>query len=141
MVLSVSPIFCSLFLSYKICLCSPDVNVVAFSNVPPSSNIMAVSLASLEMDLISPMTGFSIRKVPTTAVLTQLELTHSMLLSGSSDGYLRVHDPRTGMGRSGGAQNFVKAHARSVQGLQTAGNFLFSIGMGERSVGTYQSDL
>ncbi|KAF8201644.1 ubiquitin carboxyl-terminal hydrolase-domain-containing protein [Pholiota molesta] len=110
----------------------PDVNVVAFSNVPPSSNIMAVSLASLEMDLISPMTGFSIRKVPTTAVLTQLELTHSMLLSGSSDGYLRVHDPRTGMGRSGGAQNFVKAHARSVQGLQTAGNFLFSIGMGER---------
>ncbi|KAF9483877.1 hypothetical protein BDN70DRAFT_873274 [Pholiota conissans] len=110
----------------------PEINVVTFSNVPQSSNAMAISLASLEMDIISPMTGSSIRRVPTTAVLTQLELTHSMLLSGSSDGYLRVHDIRTSMGRPGGAQNFVKAHARSIQGLQTAGNFLFSIGMGER---------
>ncbi|KAF8969950.1 ubiquitin carboxyl-terminal hydrolase-domain-containing protein [Flammula alnicola] len=112
----------------------PDVNIVTFSNTPSSSNIMAVSLANLEMAFLSPINGACIRKVPTTSVLTQLELSHSMLLSGSSDGYLRVHDPRTGMGRSGGTENFVKAHARSIQGIQTTGNFVFSIGMGERPV-------
>jgi len=55
-----------------------------------------------------------------------------MLLSGSSDGFVRVHDLRTGMGRAGGAENFVKAHARSVEGLKTSGDFVFTIGMGER---------
>ncbi len=110
----------------------PDTNIITFSNVPSSSHVLAVSLAGSELALLSPMTGACTRKVSTTSLLTQLEQSHSMLLSGSSDGYLRVHDIRTGMGRSGGAQNFVKAHSRSVQGLQTVGNFIFSIGMGER---------
>ena len=78
------------------------------------------------------MTGATIRQVQTSSVLTHLELSHSFLLSGSSDGYLRVHDPRTGMTRTGSAENLVKAHARSVQGLQATGNFVFTIGMGER---------
>jgi hypothetical protein len=55
-----------------------------------------------------------------------------MLLSGSSDGYLRVHDPRTGMGRTGATENAVKAHSSSIEGIQTTGNFVFTIGMGER---------
>lgn len=112
--------------------CRPDTNVVTFSNTSSSSHTLAVSLTGSELALLSPMTGTCIRQVSTTSVLTQLELSHSMLLSGSLDGYLRVHDPRTGMGRSSGSQNFVKAHTRSVQGLQAVGNFIFSIGMGER---------
>ncbi|KJA18541.1 hypothetical protein HYPSUDRAFT_144864 [Hypholoma sublateritium FD-334 SS-4] len=119
----------------------PDTNIVTFSNAPSSSHALAVSLTGSELALLSPVTGACTRKVSTTSLLTQLELSHSMLLSGSSDGYLRVHDIRTGMGRSGGAQNFVKAHSRSVQGLQTVGNFIFSIGMGERQTRPFPDPL
>jgi len=110
----------------------PSADIVMFSNTPSSSSVLAASLLSLDLLLLSPMTGATIRQVQTSSVLTHLELSHSFLLSGSSDGYLRVHDPRTGMTRTGSTENLVKAHARSVQGLQAAGNFVFTIGMGER---------
>lgn len=109
----------------------PSNNIVTFS-AAPSSQPVAISLANLEMVFLSPATGALVRQVSTTSVLTQLEHSHSMLLSGSSDGFVRVHDLRTGMGRAGGAENLVKAHARSVEGLKTSGNFVFTIGMGER---------
>lgn len=54
-----------------------------------------------------------------------------MLVSGASDGYLRLHDPRTGMTKSG-ADGSVKAHKSGIQGLQATGNFVFTIGLGER---------
>lgn len=95
---------------------------------------------SLELAFISTMTGAVVRQVQTSSVLTHLELSHTFLVSGSSDGCVHVHDPRTGLGRSGGAENFVKAHIRSIQGLQTVGNYIFSIGMGERHVGTIVVD-
>ncbi|KAF8889778.1 WD40-repeat-containing domain protein [Gymnopilus junonius] len=107
-------------------------NVVTFSNTSLSSNYLVSSLDNLEMIFLSPVTGAAIRKIPTASVLTHLELSHSMLISGSMDGYLRIHDTRTGMARGGGAENVTKAHARSIQGLETAGNFIFTIGMGER---------
>jgi PAB-dependent poly(A)-specific ribonuclease subunit 2 len=90
---------------------------------------------TMELAFISTMTGAVIRQVQTSSLATHLELSHTFLVSGSSDGYIRVHDPRTGMGRSGGAEDLVKAHALSIQGLQTAGNYIFTIGMGERYVG------
>ena len=83
------------------------------------------------MVFLSSMTGSIIRQVKTTSPLTYLELSHSMLLSGS-DGYLRVHDPRTGMGRTGATENLVKAHSSSIEGIRIAGHFVFTIGMGER---------
>jgi PAB-dependent poly(A)-specific ribonuclease subunit 2 len=113
----------------------PSNNTVTFS-AAPSSQPVAVSLANLEMVFLSPATGALVRTVSTTSILTQLEHSHSMLLSGSSDGFVRVHDLRTGMGRAGGAENFVKAHARSIEGLKTSGDFVFTIGMGERRAWT-----
>ncbi|KAF9567565.1 hypothetical protein CPC08DRAFT_703099 [Agrocybe pediades] len=107
-------------------------NVVTFSNTPSASSFLVASLDTLEMVFLSPATGAAIRKVSTTAILTELHLSHSMIISGSADGYVRVHDPRTGMGRTTASENFVKAHARSVQALETSGNFVFTIGMGER---------
>lgn len=56
-----------------------------------------------------------------------------MLLSGSADGYLRTHDPRTNSSRA--MENSVKAHPGSIQGLQTTGNLVFTVGLGERFVG------
>ncbi|KAF9532295.1 ubiquitin carboxyl-terminal hydrolase-domain-containing protein [Crepidotus variabilis] len=110
----------------------PSADILTFSNAPPSSTGLAVSLISLEIGFVSLMTGTMIRQVQTSSLLTQLELSHSALISGSSDGYIRIHDPRTGMARSGGAENLAKAHPRSLQGLQVAGNLIFTIGMGER---------
>jgi PAB-dependent poly(A)-specific ribonuclease subunit 2 len=92
------------------------------------------------MVFLNPATGTPIRKVSTTSVLTHLEHSHSMILSGSSDGFVRVHDLRTGMGRAGGAENLVKAHARSIEGLQTSGSFVFTIGMGDRQAWTKPTD-
>jgi len=57
-----------------------------------------------------------------------------MLLSGSADGYLRTHDPRTNSSRA--MENSVKAHPGSIQGLQTTGNLVFTVGLGERFVGS-----
>lgn len=89
---------------------------------------------SSELAFISTMTGAVIRQVQTASLLTHLELSHTFLVSGSSDGYVRVHDSRTGLTRSGGAENLINAHARSIQGLQAVGNYIFTIGMGERQV-------
>ena len=113
---------------------SPSAKLMTFSNIPPSSTVLATSLMSMELSFISQMTGSVVRKVPTSSLLTHLEFSHSHLLSGSSDGYIRIHDPKTGMGRSGGAENLARAHIRSVQGLQASGNYIFTIGMGERYV-------
>jgi PAB-dependent poly(A)-specific ribonuclease subunit 2 len=77
------------------------------------------------------MTGSIVRQAPVPSI-THLQFSHSFLLSGSSDGYLRVHDPRTGMTRASGAESHVKAHFSGIQGLETAGNFAFTIGLGVR---------
>ena len=111
-----------LFENLKACRSSTDV--VTFSNTSQTSHFLAASLVDLEMVFLNSMTGSIIRQVKTTSPLTHLELSHSMLLSGSSDGYLRVHDLRTGMGRTGATENLVKAHSSSIEGVQTAGNFV-----------------
>jgi hypothetical protein len=87
------------------------------------------------MLFLNSMTGNTVRKVPTPAVITHLQFSSSALVSGSADGYLRLHDPRTGMARScGGEHKVVKAHQCSIQGLQTTGNYIFTIGHSERCV-------
>lgn len=105
---------------------------MTFSNTSHSSHFLATATTNLELLFLNSMTGGVVRQVPTTSVVTQLQFSHSMLLSGSSDGFLRVHDPRTGMGRASGAESVIKSHVGSIQGLQTIGNFAFTIGMGER---------
>lgn len=113
---------------------SPSVpcDITTFSNASSHSHFLAAATTNLELLFLNSMTGSVVRQVPTTSVLTQLQFSHSVLLSGSSDGFLRVHDPRTGMGRAGAAESVIKSHTGSIQGLQTIGNFAFTIGMGER---------
>ena len=68
-------------------------------------------------------------------MLNHLHLSHTMLLSGSADGYVRTHDPRNGGRRAdGGAEGSVFAHAGGVQGLQSSGNYVYTIGLGFRYV-------
>lgn len=104
-------------------------NVTTFTG--SGSHTVATANALPELSILNSMTGSLIRQAQVPAVVTSLEFTHSMLLSGSSDGYLRIHDSRTGLIRSGGEQH-VRAHLGGVQGVQASGNFAFTIGLGER---------
>jgi len=100
-----------------------------------SHHSIAVALLDLQLEFVNSMTGKALRQVQTSSVLTHLlEASHSSLLSGSAEGYIRLHDPRTGMTKNSGAESVVKAHPGAITGLQTTGNYVFTIGMSERYV-------
>ena len=82
------------------------------------------------------MTGSVVRQSPTPSIINHVQYSHSFLLSGSSDGYVRIHDPRTGLRREEGADALIKAHASGIQGLQSSGNFAFTIGWSLRWIST-----
>ncbi|KAF8894503.1 ubiquitin carboxyl-terminal hydrolase-domain-containing protein [Infundibulicybe gibba] len=103
--------------------------ITTFSDTSGSTHLLAASTAGQELLFLNALTGSVIRQAPTPSVVTQLQFSHSVLLSGSSDGFLRTHDPRTGLGR---AESHVRAHSSGVQCIQTSGNFVFTIGLGER---------
>lgn len=105
--------------------------IASFSNTT-NSHIIAASTSNMELLYINSTTGSISRQVPTPSVITHLEPSHSMLLSGSADGYLRTHDYRANTNRSGGAEGLVRAHSNGIQGLQTAGHYAFTIGLSER---------
>jgi hypothetical protein len=102
--------------------------VTTFSNSSNPSKVLAASTDTPELLLLNALTGAVERKAPVSSTITHLHFSHSILLSGSSDGYLRTHDPRTGMRREESAESAHKAHASGIQGLQSSGNFAFTIG-------------
>ncbi|KAF9453246.1 hypothetical protein P691DRAFT_801586 [Macrolepiota fuliginosa MF-IS2] len=106
--------------------------IATFSDAVNSSHSLALSTTGLEMLFLNSMTGNVVRQVPTSSVITHLQFSSSALISGSADGYLRLHDPRTGMARLSGEHKVVKAHQCSIQGLQATGNYIFTIGHSER---------
>lgn len=106
-------------------------NILTFSNTS-NSNLLAASTAEKELLYINSVTGKVVLQSTTPSVVTHIQSSHSLLLSGSSDGYLRTHDPRTNTGRAGGGESIIRAHSSGIQGLQTTGNFAFTIGLGER---------
>ncbi|KAG6878680.1 hypothetical protein C0993_011495 [Termitomyces sp. T159_Od127] len=104
-------------------------NITSFSNTANSS-IVAASTAEMDLVYINSLTGVALRQIATPSIISHLQASATVLLSGSSDGYLRTHDPRSNSSRS--AENQVKAHTGGIQGLDTTGNFVFTIGLGER---------
>src|ERR1700733_1994811 len=93
----------------------PSTNVTSFSNTA-NSHVVAASTSNMELLYINSTTGSVARQVPTPSIITQLEPSHSLLLSGSADGYLRTHDYRTSTSRSGGAEGLVRAHSNGILG-------------------------
>jgi hypothetical protein len=112
--------------------CSPSASVTTFSSTLSSSRTVAVSTSTPEIVLLNSITGSVLRQASVPSTIRHLHFTHSYLLSGDSDGYLRCHDHRTGLRREGGAENTVKAHASEIQGLQSSGNHVYTIGWGLR---------
>ena len=111
---------------------SPPASVTTFSSSLSSSKTLAVSTSTPEIVLLNTITGSVIRQASVSSVVRQLYFTHSYLLSGDSDGYLRCHDHRTGLRREGSAENTVRAHASEIQGLLSSGNYVYTIGWGLR---------
>ncbi|KAF8654097.1 hypothetical protein AX16_003630 [Volvariella volvacea WC 439] len=103
--------------------------VTAFSSA--ASHNLAVANASPELMLVNSNSGDIVRKAQVSSSITQIYLTSSMLLAGSSDGYLRLHDPRTALARLSG-ESSVRAHLGGIQGMQASGNLAYTVGLGER---------
>jgi PAB-dependent poly(A)-specific ribonuclease subunit 2 len=105
--------------------------LTAFSSTTYTSNILAASSTAPEIVLLNAITGNAVRVAPSSSVATHLQFSHSTLLAASADGYVRVHDPRTGLLRENG-ENSVLAHGSGVQDLQASGNYFYTIGWSVR---------
>ncbi|TFK76563.1 hypothetical protein BDN72DRAFT_785586 [Pluteus cervinus] len=103
-------------------------NVTTFSS---SQSITAVANVNPELILVNSSTGDLVRQVQLQSLVTQLQFNHLMLISGSADGIVRLHDSRTGTTKAGG-EGQVRAHLGGIQGLQTSGNYIFTFGLGQR---------
>ncbi|KAJ6606431.1 ubiquitin carboxyl-terminal hydrolase-domain-containing protein [Mycena vulgaris] len=109
--------------------CRPPPTLTTFSNASTASPVLAAASTGSELLLLNSMTGSVLRQAPTPSLVTHLEFSHSAIISGATDGYVRTHDPRTALNR---AESQVMAHYSGIQGLQTTGNFVFTIGLGVR---------
>jgi PAB-dependent poly(A)-specific ribonuclease subunit 2 len=77
--------------------------------------------------------GSVIRTFPAPAMIAHLRSSHSMLLSGGSDGYLRTHDLRLGpRADHDTSESSVLAHVGGISGLEVSGNCAVTIGWGMR---------
>lgn len=104
---------------------------MTFTSTTTSSNVIGVSVVGPELLLVSPMTGTVVRQCQVPSLITHMEFSHSSLVSAGADGYLRNHDPRTGVTRSG-TDTSIRAHPSGIQGLQISGNYIFTIGLQSR---------
>ncbi|KAH7889997.1 PAB-dependent poly-A-specific ribonuclease subunit PAN2 [Phlebopus sp. FC_14] len=105
----------------------PTSTITAMSGSTVSSNLVAAATNVPEVFLLNSMTGNTIRQAPVPSVITNLQFSHSALLSASADGFVRVHDARTGVLKESGDCS-VQAHSAGVQDLQATSNFFFTIG-------------
>ncbi|TCD70609.1 poly(A)-specific ribonuclease [Steccherinum ochraceum] len=102
--------------------------VTAFSNNSPNASVFYACTAAQELLAINSQTGDVVRKTSAMSIYSHLVHTHSLLVSGSSDGSVRTHDTRSG----NTILHTTTAHLSGVQGLQASGNFIFTIGAGIR---------
>ncbi|TFL07786.1 ubiquitin carboxyl-terminal hydrolase-domain-containing protein [Pterulicium gracile] len=109
-----------------------NATITAFSPESNSARQLAIASTALELMFIDSMTGVYVRRVNTPSMINHLSFSHSLLVSGSLDGYVRVHDSRTGMKSDRNSSALGRAHQGSIHGLQCSGNYVFTVGFGIR---------
>ncbi|KZT11602.1 cysteine proteinase [Laetiporus sulphureus 93-53] len=109
--------------------CRSHVPITACSANTFTTSILAVGTAAPELLMVNAHTGDIIRRSQAPSVFTHLQWAMTFIVSGSSDGFLRTHDPRNAMGSN---TSSVKAHASAIQGLEVNGCYAYTIGMGTR---------
>jgi hypothetical protein len=86
------------------------VSALAYS---PDGTILAVALLNSQIDLIDPMHGRVFRSVVTESVVTSLEFARQgMLLTGDTNGLIRIWNPTTGK-----INKVLKGHEGRVQSI------------------------
>ena len=113
-------------------LYSATAKTTSFSSAPGTTRGLAVATDAQELVHLNELSGDVIRRTTVSGIINQLHFSHSLLLAGSSDGYIRSYDIRNPSRGTDPAANSVYAHAGGVQGLQSSGNYVYSIGWGYR---------
>ena len=113
-------------------VCSTTAKTTSFSNASGTTRGLAVATDAQELIHLNELTGDVIHRTNVPGIINQLHFSHSLLLSGSSDGYIRSYDLRNPSRRTDSAENSAYAHAGGVQGLQSGGNYVYTIGWGYR---------
>lgn len=102
--------------------------VTAMSN--NTTSMFALATGRPELMILNSHTGSVVQRSPVSSVMTHLLYPSTHLVSASSDGYLRLHDPRHARWQDG--ESVARAHVGGVQGLESSGNYIYSIGLGTR---------
>ena len=113
-------------------VCSTTAKITSFSNASGTTRGLSVATDAQELIHLNELTGDVVRRTNVSGIINQLHFSHSLLLAGSSDGYIRSYDLRKPSRRTDSAENSAYAHAGGVQGLQSSGNYVYSIGWGYR---------
>ncbi|PVG02168.1 hypothetical protein CPB86DRAFT_811668 [Serendipita vermifera] len=109
---------------------SANTSISTFTN--RASTLIAVTNKA-EFLALNTSTGKIIRQVPCPPQVVVLHASHSLILSGSSDGFIRTHDFRTSTKRNSGAENMIRAHQGSVRAINSSGNWIYTIGWNIRN--------
>lgn len=111
----------------------PDTTTIQiFTDVPPGLHQLVAATSKSELVVLNASTGTKVRQVSCPSLISHLVATSNTVISGSADGYVRLHDIRTTLKSSGGADHAAKAHQGGVQGIACSGNWVYSIGWGQR---------
>ncbi|GJJ12243.1 hypothetical protein Clacol_006484 [Clathrus columnatus] len=112
----------------------PSTSVSTFASHPNNTHSLILATQTPELIMLNTTIGSPIRTMPVVSQVTHLQYSHSLLISGSVDGFIRTHDVRSGTRRRDGAtgEHTVRAHLGGLQGLDAVGNFVYSIGWGLR---------
>lgn len=110
--------------------------VTTFSNTVSATSNIAVATSAPELMLVNSSTGSIVRHSPSISVATHILSSHSQLVVGFSDGWIRTYDGRSSrFGEHSEAS--VKAHLKGIQGLEVSGNYAFTIGYGLRYIHSF----
>ena len=131
------------YLSSKACMTdratrSTPANTAVSTFAQEGHTLVAVS-DKAEFLVMNTKTGTVGRQIPCPPQVVNLHVSHSSVLSGSSDGILRTHDLRGSTKRSSGTELSVRAHQGSIQAIESSGNWVYTIGWTLRCVLSFLS--
>ncbi|KAH7107329.1 ubiquitin carboxyl-terminal hydrolase-domain-containing protein [Auriculariales sp. MPI-PUGE-AT-0066] len=100
-----------------------NTQVLTFCPASSSATTLIAATTAPEFVVLNASTGQVMRSVSSPAHLVTLAPSPSAVISGSSDGQIRVHDIR-----ASSTVASVKAHVGGVQSVLASGSYAFSIG-------------
>ncbi|KAG8787431.1 poly(A)-specific ribonuclease [Serendipita sp. 397] len=96
-------------------------------------NMLVAMTNKAELLTLNTTNGAVTRTIPCYPQILRLHATHSVVLSGSSDGLLRKHDLRAATKRDFGSEASIRAHQGSIQAIEASGNWIYTIGWSSRN--------